>query len=353
MVVEEQPIINNMGVAMSDNKVGIHFTKGHGLPAKYTKSYRTAVDLRRGESGSVIKIPIVEGNRELADRNVLIGTLEITPDKIDRDLPAGSEVEVTMRMDASRLLTVVAYVPLLDEEFPARIELGGKVRQPDVRLLRQEWKREQARLTDLKRGLEQAGDQRAVESLRVLEASSMARSLERRFSGDGADFDALLQADRELIEFKVNLDEIAGQVAWPASVKEVETWLADLDRLVGQHGTGDEQARARTLREQVRAIVAEKRADRLKRKLDEISDVYSSILYRQASFWVDYFETLARSEAEMHDTAKATRLLAEGRGHVAANNLPELKNVVFQLQDLLPKKVADEARRGYGSGIVT
>ena len=122
---------------------------------------------------------------------------------------------------------------------------------------------------------------------------------------------------------------------------------------MGQHGTDEEQARARTLREQVRAIVAEKKAERLRKKLDEISDVYSSILYRQASFWVDYFETLARSEAEMHDTAKATRLLAEGRGHVAANNLPELKNVVFQLQDLLPKKVADEARRGYGSGIVT
>ena len=352
MVVEEQPIINNMGVAMSDNRVGIHFTKGQGLPAKYTKSYRTAVELRRGESGSVVKIPIVEGNRELADRNVLIGALDITPDKIDRDLPAGSEVEVTLRMDASRLLTVVAYVPLLDEEFPAKIELGGKVRQPEVHLLRQEWNRERTRLTELKRGLEQAGDQRTVERLRGLEASTMARSLEQRFSGDGADFDALLQADRELIEFKVTLDEIAGQVAWPASVKEAETWLADLDRLVGQQGTAEEQGRARTLREQVRAIVAEKKADRLKRKLDEISDVYSSILYRQASFWVDYFETLARSQAEMNDPAKAGRLLEEGRGYVAANNLPELKNVVFQLQDLLPKKVAEQARRGYGSGIV-
>ena len=63
------------------------------------------------------------GNRALADRNVLIGTLEITSDKIKRDLPAGTEIEVTLHMDTSRILTVVAYVPLLDEEFPTKIEL--------------------------------------------------------------------------------------------------------------------------------------------------------------------------------------------------------------------------------------
>jgi len=47
VIVEEQPIINNMGVAMSDNKVGIHFNKGQGLPARHTRSYRTTVGCGR------------------------------------------------------------------------------------------------------------------------------------------------------------------------------------------------------------------------------------------------------------------------------------------------------------------
>jgi molecular chaperone DnaK len=353
VVVEEQPIINNMGVALADNKVGIHFSKGQGLPAKHKRAYRTSYGLRRGETGSVIKIPIVEGNRELADRNILVGTVDITPDKIDRDLPAGSEVEVTLHMDSSRLLTVVAYVPLLDEEFPAKIELGGKVRQPDVVVLRQEWHREIARLIDLKAGIEQTRDVEALESVHTLEASSLVKNLEERFSGDGSDFDALLQADREILEFKVNLDDIAGRVAWPAAVKEVETWLADLAKLVAQQGTADEKNRARVLREQIEAIIAEKNEDRLKKKMDEISDVYSSILYRQTSFWVDYFEMLARSVAQMRDQMQAVQLIEQGRAHVIVDELPELKNVVYQLQDLLPKKVVEQARRGYGSGLVT
>jgi molecular chaperone DnaK len=353
VIVEEQPIINNLGVAMSDNKVGIHFTKGQGLPARNTRSYRSTVGLRQGESGSVVKIPIVEGNRELADRNILIGSVEITPDKIDRDLPAGSEIEVTLRMDASRLLTVVAYVPLLDEEFPARIELGGKVRQPDIGVLRQEWNHELARLADLKQGLEDAGERNSLETLRQLDTSGAIRNLEQRFSGEGADFDALLQADRELIEFKVVLDEVAAKVAWPVCVREAENWLADLDRLVGPESTAEEKGRVRTLHDQVRAMIAEKNEDRLRKKIGEMSDVYSTILYRQPVFWIEYFEILVRSRLLMRDPAKAAALVQEGRAFVAANDLPGLKNVVFQLQNLLPPNVAAQARRGYGSGLVT
>jgi len=353
VVVEEQPIINNMGVAMADNKVGIHFTKGQGLPAKHKRSYRTSHGLRKGETGTVVKIPIVEGNRELADRNVLIGTVEITPDKIDRDLPAGSEIEVTLHMDSSRILTVIAYVPLLDEEFPTKIELGGKVRQPDVNVLRQEWNRELARLADLKAGMEQARDVESLEALTTLESAPLLKKLEERFAGDGSDFDSLLHADREMLEFKVTLDDIAGRVAWPNAVKEVEIWLTDLTKLVSHQGTADEKKRARVLREQTEAIVAEKNEDRLKKKMDEISDVYSSILYRQTSFWVDYFEMLVRSLPQMRDQTAAAKIVEEGRAYAVEGNLPELKNSVYQLQDLLPKKVVEQARRGYGSGLLT
>ena len=54
----------------------------------------------------------------------------------------------------------------------------------------------------------------------------------------------------------------------------------------------------------------------------------------------------------MRDQEKAGVLLQEGRGHVAANDLDGLKNVVFHLQNLLPRKVAEMARRGYGSGLL-
>lgn len=352
LVIEEQTIIHNLGVATSDNKVALHFTKGQGLPAKCTKTYRTATALGKGQSGPVIKIPIVEGDQELADRNVLIGSVEIRSDAIKRDLPAGSEIEVKLAMDVSRLLTVVAYVPLLDEEFPAKIELGGKVRQPDLATLKQERDREAQRLAALKASPVPA-DSPAVKALKSLEGSAPWKHLEQTLSREGSDFDALLKADRELLDFKLQLDEIAAQIEWPAAVQESDTVLKDLDRLVGLHGTAEEKARARSLREQVRTLVAEKNTDRLKKKLTEIADVHSSVLYRQPSFWTGYFESLSQHQAQMRDQTKAAALLKEGRRHVTSLDLPELKNVIYQLQDLLPAQTVAQARRGYGSGILS
>lgn len=352
MVVEEQPIINNMGVATADNKVGLHFTKGQGLPAKYTKSYRTSTALKQGQAGSVIRIPIIEGNRELADRNVLIGSLEISSSGVKRDLPAGSEIEVTLNMDASRILTVLAYVPLLDEEFPTKIELGGKVRQPDVGVLRTEFEKEKVRLQQLRTSVLTTNDAGAVDALKNLDALPSVQELEDKLTQEAVDFDGLLKAERELLELKVKLDEVAGHVVWPAAVKEVEDWLSDLDRMVVESGTPEEKSRVRTLRDQVKVIVAEQNKARLKNKREEISDMYSSILYRQTSYWIKHFEGLAESQAHMSDAARAEQLIREGREHAKASNLVELKKVVFLLQDLLPKGGIDDTPRGYGSGVL-
>lgn len=352
MVVEEQPIIHNMGVATADNKVGVHFTKGQGLPAKYTKSYRTSAALRQGDSVSVLRIPVVEGNRDLADRNVLIGTLEIRAENLKRDLPAGSEIEVTLHMDTSRILTVLAYVPLLDEEFPARIELGGEVRQPSVDALRTEFEREMARLSQLRNSVAATNDAGAADALKSIERLPAVRDLGERLGQDAVDFDALLMAERELLEFKVKLDDVAGQVVWPAAVTEIEDWMKNLERMVEESGTTEEKARARTLREQVKAIIAEQNGDRLKKKREEIADVYSSILYRQTSYWVQHFEALAAGVSQMTDPARAEECVRQGREYVAANNIAELKNVVYQLQDLMPKNGLDDSQRGYGSGLL-
>jgi len=39
------------------------------LPLKATRDYRTIYAIRQGQTGELIKIPIVEGENELADRN--------------------------------------------------------------------------------------------------------------------------------------------------------------------------------------------------------------------------------------------------------------------------------------------
>lgn len=350
--VDEQPIINNLGVAMADNRMTVHFTKGQGLPAKCTKTYRTSTAVRSGASGSVVKIPIVEGNHELADRNVLIGSLDITSDKVARDLPGGSEIEVTLHMDSSRILTVVAYVPLLDAEFPAKIALGGKLRQPDVAVLSHEFRREMKRLLELPAGLDETRDAAILQRLRALAASPAVALLGQDLARPGVSFDTLLQNERALIEFKIQIDTLAPLAAWPLLVQSSLAWLADLGAVVRPHGTADEKSRAQILRDQVEAAVIEKKADRLKKKIDEVSDLHSSVLYRQPSFWSRQFAALVESRDQMSQPAQAAELIERGRARLEPAQLEELKDVVYHLQELLPLQVVERARRGYDSSLL-
>jgi molecular chaperone DnaK len=352
VVVEEQLIINDLGVATADNKVSVHFTKGQPLPAKSTKPYRSSREVRSGGSGEALCIPVIEGNRERADRNILVGMLQIEAKNLKRDLPLGSQIDVTLQMDSSRLLTVRAYVPMLDEEFPAKIELGGEARRPDPAVLRNELTQETARLAALhnQRGL--ATGVIAIK-LDALAHSELCQQLERTlFHSETTDFDALLRAQRDLMEFKFQLDEIAAQFEWPAAVEDAEHWLSQLAELIARQGETADHPRAQALGEQTRALIAAKNAERLRRNVTELSGLYAEILYRHPTAWADQLEVLAQKVSLMRDQAKAGLLVKSGRRAFELGQLEDVKEAVFKLQDLLPGAAAEQSRLGYGSTIV-
>lgn len=99
--MEEQPLINSMGIALANNDYDKLFEKGRGLPLKATRDYRTVHALRQGQ-----RVARFSGFQSLkaserADRNRLIGFLGIKGEHIRRDLPAGSEVEIMLRIEES------------------------------------------------------------------------------------------------------------------------------------------------------------------------------------------------------------------------------------------------------------
>jgi len=108
LAITEQPIINSIAVNLVGNVADVFFKKGDALPAKATRIYHSSALVKKGESGDVLKVPVVEGEIEHADRNRLLGALEIKGTNLRRDLPAGSEVEVTLHFDASRILRAKA-----------------------------------------------------------------------------------------------------------------------------------------------------------------------------------------------------------------------------------------------------
>ena len=204
-VISEQPIINSIAVALANNDKTTFFNKGEPLPAKKTEVFRTAHALHKGESGEILKVPIVEGEMDKADHNSLLGFLEISGASIRRDLPPGTEVEVTLIYDASRILTAKAYVPMLDEEFKAVVE--PDIRIPKYSELKKQFDHDERRHEEIEekvKGTQSKSLKRIVDGI---EQSGKMEEIERLLVACRGDADAAKQAEERLLDLRINLDK--------------------------------------------------------------------------------------------------------------------------------------------------
>src|SRR5262249_11667299 len=149
---------------------------------------RTTHALKVGEEGEAISIPVVEGENERADRNRRIGALNITSAMIKRDLAAGSEVELTLKINESRIITVNAYVPILDEEFEETLDL--RKTKVSAEAIEADLQKEIERLRDLIRKAEEAQDQEAVTALEKIESSALLSEIKDAVAAARGDPDA-------------------------------------------------------------------------------------------------------------------------------------------------------------------
>ena len=77
-------LIHSIGVALANNEVAWYMTKGTPLPARQRYVLRSIIDLRSG-STDALRVPVIEGQNEKADRNRLIGYLTIPGQGLRRD----------------------------------------------------------------------------------------------------------------------------------------------------------------------------------------------------------------------------------------------------------------------------
>lgn len=353
--IEEQPLVNAIGVAKADNSVAEFFEKGTGLPAKKTLVLRTAHELSRGSSGQALKIPVIEGGNSLADRNRVVGSLEITSHDISRDLPNHSEIEVTLKVNESRNITVEAYVTLLDEEFESRLELGRpQTSSGSIEQWKDEFKRERERFSELKDKAALADDQNALRLLGRLDQDDVIDDLRGMLRGAEGDQTLAEQFDKNLLEFMVALDEVEGVLEWPTLVKRAGEAAESLENLVQEHGTPEQVAKAMELTDRLEDIVAREDVERLKKHTTRVEDLYTQVLMEIPAFWVSMLRDMVNAQSQMNDPARAQQLISQGNRCIAGNEIDGLRNVCVQLIRMLPRDVQDEVQqnRGLGAGVI-
>ena len=325
-------------------------TKEEPLPAKKTEIFRSAHALHKGESGEVLKVPVVEGEMSKADHNSLLGQLEISGASIKRDIPAGTEIEITLIYDASRDLTAKAYVPMLDEDFEAVIE--HDTRGPRYTELKKQFEQEERRREELVAKANGTESKKGAILVEEIKESGKLEEIEKLLEAGRADDDAAKKAEERLLDLRVQLDKAEDLMEWPALVTEAYQAIDELAKLIEENDLPEHRENAESLREQMEELISQKRAAPLRKKMEQIINLRHEILFAQPSFWVGYFGYLEKQRTKMQDTGSADRLCNQGYQCIQQENISGLRNVVVQLLNLLPEEVVDEVKRGYESGLL-
>jgi molecular chaperone DnaK len=271
---DEQPLLKSIGLGKADNSVDWFFRAGMGLPQKkrWPTAHRTTIAVKAGQVGAAIKIPIVEGENDHADRNRVVGFLEIDGSMVRGDLPAGSEFEITLKIDESRTIVLEVYFPLLDEEFTKQLEIEKM--NADASEIIATLREEKLRLNKLKEKAEAAGDESIVEELELLESDRDRDEAVRKAKEDTG---AAEKAEASVLEMQIQLDTVERKLKWPTLVAEARELQNNLESLSADLGISDLRDKAEDWSAALDSIILKNQSERLYRKIEEGRSIHEQL----------------------------------------------------------------------------
>lgn len=336
-VFSEPPLPHNIGVALASNLADWLFPKGTALPAKKREKYRTAFDAHAGRADEIINIPFIEGMSRRADRNGTMGAIKILANDIARDVPAGSDVEVSMSIDASRVIAVEVYIPLLDESYNHEMDFG-KYREgaQDIGQLAASMEQQRARLAEVREQADETGDQKAQEAIQRIDEERLVSDVDRSMAAMATDQAAADRCEQLMRDLQQAIDQAEDALEWPTLVSAAEGFIGAAERDVGQHGDADDQHRLEHLVDAVREGLRSHDVQTLEQRVDELRGFVFGVLDRKGIIQLWWLDELKEQAGEMGDQARATALFQRADRAIQLGDVEGLRAANRQLAQLLP-----------------
>lgn len=344
--IKAQITCNDISVEKANNEVETLVPKGTAYPFKKTnRKFTTIVELKKGEPGTIV-IPILEaigGNAgRLADHNLRLGDLVLTADNLRRDLPLGSEIEITISAKEPGALKVEAYVPLLDESFSTKLEYDRKAASSE-KDLREEFEREEARVDDI---LERAN----------AEGSEIDEKITGIIDDINSKWDAVdsvegaAQIQRRIIALRMELDNLDESTKFPEKVRKIEDRFSDIEEYASEMSSA-QRVEFEDLKRRLSEAEQRKNVTELERLTDDVLTLWNEVYVDRFDFWAGVLAYLYSTRDRLPATQEVTQLFNQGAQAIQAKDKKSVRRCVLRLWEISPPEVVEEAKRGHGSGI--
>jgi molecular chaperone DnaK len=344
--VDRQPLPRAIGVALSKNRVKTYHEKHTRLPAIGKGDHQTVREFKHGDSADLLRIPLLEGEYDRADRNRLVGEILIRSNEIGRDLPKGSKVEVTLEVSDSRQLSARAYIPLLGRDFTADISLeslGGDVDELQSELDAQTKRLEDIRnrKSDLSDRDSQARIDQTVENIERQDALGEISQLVS--SANSGEKDAAKAADERLKDVAARLDEAEGLLQWPELVSQARELEQETRGLVSQIGTPQAQEMFEKVEREMESAIQNRDPEALKARIQDMVLIGVKLLKDDIGFLSAQLGNFIEAWPEGYvDPQWAQRLIEQAKGAIRTGNARSAQGIMAQLYGLMRQEAQNE-----------
>jgi molecular chaperone DnaK len=343
VTIGDPPVSRSIGVALANGDVHVYLDKGVPLPARRAFVHKTVDALVPGRKDTLLRIPLVQGEYAQARYCRLIGSLDITGEHLKREVPVGSNVEVTIEVDRGGRLSARALIPAVQQSFEHIASLVVPEASPEI--LEREVSSLLARLALLR---EQAADDEATRIQRLArELIEVEQLLERARGGDS---DAAQRVRRAAIDLDAHIADIEARRRWPDLVDDAISDFVWAEGHVQIHGSDSEKrlfALAFQSFERARKNRSVRDVERQRRSARHLGH---AAFFRTDDGYVQLFRSYASRVEEATNLKEAQKLIDKGRALAEAGDNQRLMPIVERLAELMPYSERTR-RQSHTSGV--
>ena len=312
--------------------------KNKSIPAVGTRNgLKTQKQIRPGMESDFIRIPLFEGGdgaeNTRAFYNNHVRDIRISGADLPALLPQNSDVDLTISIDRSEKITVVAYFPYLD--FTHEVTVETKVTSIDTEFLENELRKALGNIEEL--------EGNGNHSPKLAEIKREILALEEEFENNPNDEDTKQKVIEKLREQLKKVDEIESATAWPTLEAELKEEFYRLEK--AQKDLGNEQTAqaVNEIKRQLEEVLRAKDEKLGKVLLDEINSLFVKLTFIYQLIGFVEHHNRSFGAFRWSNPQRARQLLNEAQQIIVTNPTVErLHPIVIDLIHMLP----DDERPG-------
>ena len=337
------PLPYNIGIAVYNDikKRGVFLPargleKNKPLPAVgVVHDRKTTQALRPGVSTDVLSIPVyqvsgLEAEGKTAALNTQISNVVVTGDDVEQLIPENSNVEITLHVDSSEMMTMEVYFPSVDFTVKKELDLSKRESPEDA-------------ISWVNKELGSA--QRSIEALLSsgISVEELTKELDavKELASSGND---PMRTQSDLKRFLRKIEELEDCTEWQRVERELREEFDRLEKAQNDLGNDKSAQLVNQIRSQVDNVIRVKDAKFGCEILDQISSlfVHLTLVYQCMGLIRDCHNRFGT--IRWKDSSRARQLI--NRGLEEINNQPsvdKLHPIACGLIDLMPNEEAANA----------